>query len=199
MAYFGASRSEEENRLGEGIVIDEGVVEPTFDTTVPGPGPSRAEVRQLAGELLGSPTDDLVLSVKARKRAASTSTSKEAPSKKSRTSEIVHEPKHVTALDRIREFPGQSLTVSLGTPFAFNNLFHFIGELFCAACRKAISTKLSTLKDHISSPSHSRKMEERQRDELKQSDMVTYVEVPVLSHLFHLLNGLVAAGYPRSS
>ena len=52
-----------------------------------------------------------------------------------------YEPKSVTPTSRVREFPGEYLTVSGG-------------NLFCSACREPVSLKKSTIKLHLDSQKH---------------------------------------------
>jgi hypothetical protein len=53
-----------------------------------------------------------------------------------------------------------------------------LGELFCDACRKEISLKLSSIKDHIASVSHKAKVKALKDAILKQADVAAFVEVP---------------------
>ena len=52
-----------------------------------------------------------------------------------------YEPKSVTPTSRVREFPGEYLTVSSG-------------NLFCSACREPVSLKKSIIKLHLDSQKH---------------------------------------------
>ena len=61
--------------------------------------------------------------------------------KRRKTSSASSEPKGVTPRQRVREFPGEHLTVSMG-------------KLFCNACREEVSLKSSSVKNHIHSAKH---------------------------------------------
>ncbi len=52
-----------------------------------------------------------------------------------------HDPKGVTPAQRVREFPGESLSVSSN-------------KLFCVACREEVALKLSIIKGHVGSSKH---------------------------------------------
>ena len=53
------------------------------------------------------------------------------------------DPKSVSVVQRVNEFPGEMLTNSAG-------------KLFCSACREELSLKLSIVKNHVESAKHSR-------------------------------------------
>ena len=54
---------------------------------------------------------------------------------------VSHEPQSVTTSQRMREFPGENLSV-------------LSGKLFCTACRETLSVKKSVLNQHVKSSKH---------------------------------------------
>ena len=57
------------------------------------------------------------------------------------------DPKNIRAIDRVREFKDEMLTVSSG-------------KLFCSACREELSLKLSIVKKHVQSSKHTKQKEQ---------------------------------------
>ena len=55
----------------------------------------------------------------------------------------VNDPKKVSAADRVKQFPNEQLTLSMG-------------KLFCSACREELSTKKSIIELHIQSAKHTK-------------------------------------------
>ena len=67
--------------------------------------------------------------------------------------------KRKTALDRVKQFPGEFL-------IAKSN------KLFCAVCIKEIAGKMSVIKDHISSTSHKTRSKDRSAETKKQMTVI---------------------------
>ncbi len=74
-----------------------------------------------------------------------------------------NDPKSVTPLQRIKEFPGEELAVSAG-------------KLFCNACREEISVKVSVLKSHLQSEKHSRSKQQLLAKEVRERDIATSLQ-----------------------
>ena len=55
----------------------------------------------------------------------------------------VNDPKKVSAADRVKQFPNEQLTLSMG-------------KLFCSACCEELSTKKSIIELHIQSAKHTK-------------------------------------------
>lgn len=77
-------------------------------------------------------------------------------SKKGRNSAFA--PKSITPYDRVKEHPGEPLTVTTGT-------------LFCSACREQISVKSQVIKLHIKSVKHQKGKERLKTNEKQQMDI----------------------------
>ena len=105
---------------------------------------------------LKSPTP----SVLARKRAVSVN----PPPKGKRTCRgspaSPSEPKSVSPIQRVKENPDQSLSVSNG-------------RLFCKACREELSLKSSSVKSHVRSTKHQERQSKRHSMELQERDIAT--------------------------
>jgi hypothetical protein len=124
------------------------------------------ETRRQAASELTSTSDVVILSEKAGSRARKrVDRPSDHPAKKKRrlNSDRISEPRTVTPLDRVREFPGECLAVSNG-------------KLFCDACRLKLSCKLSTLKNHLASNKHLISSRKRRESALKQTDLIAFVE-----------------------
>jgi hypothetical protein len=77
-------------------------------------------------------------------------------SKKGRNSAFA--PKSITPYDRVKEHPGEPLTVTTGT-------------LFCSACREQLSVKSQVIKLHIKSVKHQKGKERLKTNEKQQMDI----------------------------
>ena len=73
------------------------------------------------------------------------------------------DPKSVTPVQRLKEFPGEELVVSRG-------------KLFCNACREELSVKASVLKGHLQSEKHSRSKQQLLAKEARERDIATLLQ-----------------------
>ena len=76
------------------------------------------------------------------------------------SSSTCSDPKKVTPLQRVKEFPSEQLVVCRGT-------------LFCNACREELHVKSSTIKNHIRSTKHGDAKEKLSRKEAREQDIAT--------------------------
>ena len=85
--------------------------------------------------------------------------------KHKRAAKTATEPKSVTPLQRVREFPDELLTVSGG-------------KLFCSACREGLGLKASVIRLHIKSLKHQNGKERVSKKDARERDIaeafVTY-------------------------
>lgn len=77
-------------------------------------------------------------------------------SKKGKNSALA--PKSITPYDRVKEHPGEPLTVTTGT-------------LFCSACREQLSVKSQVIKLHLKSAKHQKGKERLKTNEKQQVDI----------------------------
>lgn len=75
------------------------------------------------------------------------------------------EPKSVTAKDRLREFPGECLSVKIG------------GKLFCEACREELSLRKNIIKNHITCKKHNTSKEKLSKSKTKQKDIAESLRI----------------------
>jgi hypothetical protein len=91
--------------------------------------------------------------------------------KRRSTSRSLSDLKSVTASQRVREFPNESLAVSCG-------------KLFCLACREDLSLKLSVITNHIKSGKHSQGKEKLNVKEARERDIADALKTHnVATHL----------------
>ena len=70
------------------------------------------------------------------------------------------EPKRVTLQQRLKEFPGERLVISMF-------------KLFCRACREELNLKLSTIRNHIQSVKHVDGKNKVAKKEAREQDIAT--------------------------
>lgn len=78
--------------------------------------------------------------------------------------EGANEPKSISASQRVREFPNESLTVSHN-------------KLFCAACREELSLRKGVISSHVSSAKHKNGKERLKLKEAKERDIAKALAV----------------------
>ena len=104
-------------------------------------------------EKLRSPTQSDIC----RKRRVATNPA-HSRSKRPRAARGISNPASVTPAHRVKEFPNEQLKVSSG-------------KIFCSACREELSTKKSTIENHIASAKHCGGKKKLASKELREKDI----------------------------
>ena len=81
----------------------------------------------------------------------------------------VFAPKNISPYDRIKRYPGESLTLKKG-------------KLFCSGCREEISTKSCVIKQHVKSTKHQRAKERLKSNEKREMDLVEALQTYSRKH-----------------